>query len=283
MSGREAIEALVARAIADPARRLPATAEELRAMRGAAPFSDELGWLYETACELSAEEFDLFEPALFVDVNRGSEEFGELADLTFFAADFGSGFFAVDAQDLLDLGARAVVRMDRGDTTADALVPCSETLAGFLEALLDGQRPGRGPTLGARAEQRLMDRLGALPDGVEPGPPLDPMAFVTARQERDLYIPIALAEMLERADGLWFGPDRRIFHFAEMHRVPGAEAVVIGSDSKLGTIAVTLGDWQHLPADRLFAYQPGTPPEQGRLLGRTADVIGMWIEEARQP
>jgi hypothetical protein len=282
VSGREAIEALVARAIPDPARRIPASAEELKAMRAAAPFGDELTWLYEATGELSAEQFDLFEPALFVDVNRGSEEFGELADLTFFAADFGSSFFAVDTQDLLDLGAGAVVRMDRGDPTADALVPCSETLAGFLEALLDGERPGRGPTLGARAEQRLMGRLDALPEGVEPGPPLDPMAFVTARQERNLYVPMGLAEMLERADGLWLGPDRRIFRFAEMHRVPGTEAVVIGSDAKLGTIAVTLGDWQDLPADRLFAYQPGTPPEQGRLLGRTADVIGMWIEEARR-
>lgn len=282
MIGREAIAALVARAAPDPAFRVPASPEELAEMKATAPLSDELEWLYETTCELSAEQFDLFEPALFVDVNAEREAFGELADLTYFAADFGSGFFAVDTRDILDLGARAVVWMDRGDPEADALVPCSETLGEFLRALLDGERPGRGPTLGERAEQRLMDKLDALPPEVEPGPPLDPLAFVTAREERDLYVPLPLAALLERSDGLLLGKGRRIFRFRDMQRLPGAEAVLIGSDDRLGSLAVTLGGWQDLPADRLFAFEPGSPPEQGRLLGRTADVISLWIEEARQ-
>lgn len=282
MKGREAIAALIALAVPDAAFRVPASPEELAAMRAIAPLSDELEWLYEMTGELSAEQFDLFEPALFVDVNAEREVFGELADLTFFAADFGSGFFAVDTQDSLDLGPRAVVWMDRGDPVADALVPCSETLGEFLRALLNGERPGRGPSLGERAEQRLMDKLDALPTGLEPGPPLNPEAFVTAREERDLYIPLPLAAMLERSDGLLLGKGRRIFRFRDMQRVPGAEAVLIGSDDKLGSLAVTLGGWQDLPADRLFAFAPGTPPEQGKLLGRTADVISLWIEEARQ-
>lgn len=282
MTARDTLVALIARAAPDARFRVPAGAEALKAMRAVAPMSDELVWLYETTGELSAEQFDLFEPALFIDVNADRAEFGELGELTFFGADFGSGFFAVDTEDLLDMGRRAVVWMDRGDASADALVPCAETLTAFFETLVEGRQVWRAPTLGERAEQRLLDRLKTLPPGVEPGPPLDPEDFVTARQERDLYVPMALAGLLEQTNGLWLGPDRRIFRFAEMQRVPGAEAVVIGTDAKLGTLAVTLGGWQDLPADRLFAFQPGTPPEQGRLLGRTADVIGLWIEEARQ-
>lgn len=282
MSARERIEALVGRAISDASMRLPASPEQLREMRAAAPFTEELTWLYEATSELSGPEFDLFEPALFVDVNLGREEFGELSDLTFFGADFASGFFAIDTQDTLDLGRGMVVWMDRGEPIADSLVPCSDTLAGFLERTFDGERPWKAPSLGELALQRLSDRLEDLPAGIEPGPPLDPMAFVEARQERDFYVPLSIGTVLEHGDGLWFGEGRQILRFAQMERVPGADAVVVGKDSELGTIAVTLGGWQSLPADRLFAFQPGTAPEGGRLLGRTADVIGFWIEEARK-
>lgn len=280
MSGG-AIPALVARAIPEPAKRAPATPDELERMRSVARMTDELVALYALTGELGLDDFELFEPELFIDVNADRDAFDELADLTYFAADYGSGFFAVDPLDRIGLGDTAIVYAQRGDMQADALVPCGDTLALFLEHALGGEQVWKGLTLGARAENRLMARMSDLPSGVEPGPPLDPMAFVDARA-RDLFVPMPLARMLEQANGLWFGPERRIYRFEDMHRAQGAEAVVIGEDAALGQIAVTLGGWRQLPADRLIAYAPGTSPERGRPLGRTADVIAMWIEEMAQ-
>lgn len=280
MSRRDVLIEQVIRAIPDAVHRVPATVSELEQMAAVAPLNDELGWLYEATGELAAEQFDLFEPALFVDVNGDDDALGELAGLSFFAADYGPGFYAVDTDDLVGMGEGVIFLADRGDLSADALQPCAGSLASFLRLLLDGEQPWTGPTLGQRAEQRLLARLSALPPGVEPGPPLDPMAFVTAREDHNLYVPTALAHMLEQSDGLWLGPERQIWRFDQMQRLPGIAAVAIGQDKTLGTIAVTLGGWQDLPADRLFAFSPGGAPEQGRLLGRTADVISMWIEEA---
>ncbi len=280
MSRRDALLEQVVRAVPDPVHRVPATAAEREWMSATAPLNDELDWLYAATGELAAEQFDLFEPALFADVNGDDDALGELAGLSFFAADYGPGFYAIDTDDLVGMGQGAVFLADRGDLSADALRPCAGSLTSFLRLLLDGERPWTGPTLGQRAEQRLMARLSVLPAGVEPGPPLDPMAFVTAREDHDLYVPIALAHLLEQSDGLWLSPERQIWRFDQMQRLPGIAAVAIGQDKRLGTIAVTLGGWQDLPADRLFAFSPGGTPEQGRLLGRTADVITMWIEEA---
>lgn len=270
---------IVARAIPRAADRVPATPDELRDMQAAADMPAALVALYQLTGELYLDGFTLFEPALFVDVNHDREDFGELAELTYFGADQASGFFAVDPFDRIGLGTAAIYWVDRGWMEADAVVPAGDTLTGFLHDVGEGRRPWQGDSLGVRAESRLLDRLDHLPPTVEPGPPLDPMVFVAARAEGKI-VPVALAAMLERSNGLWLGPDRRIFRFEEMERLPAANAVIIGEDKALGRIAVTMGGWQDLPADRMFAFAPGSPPESGKLLGRTADVIGYWIEEA---
>lgn len=275
---RFTIPQLVAKAIPDARDRIPASPEELAEMADVAALTAPLRELYSLTGELGAEDFELFEPELFIDVNAERDEFGELAELTFFAADFGSGFFATDPLDYVGLGRGAIFHAQRGEMIADALVPCDDTLAAFLANVLAGNRVWKGTTLGERAEDRLMARLEHLPDAVEPGPPLDPAEFVKAREE-GLFVPIALANMLERTNGLWFGENRRIYRFEEMRRVPGSEAVIIGEDAKLGKLAVTPGGWRELPADRLVAL-PNDPSGEPLMLGRTADVIGLWLDEA---
>jgi hypothetical protein len=281
MSAALDIAARVTALVADADMLVPASDAELARMRRCAPMNAELEALYGVTGDLGAPQFELFEPQLFIDVNGDDAALGEIHALTFFAADFGSSFFAVDVSDAIGLGEGSVFRADRGDMRADALVHCAYTLADFLRQLAENEGDWAGKSLEAMAEDRLMAAIAELPPTVEPGPPLDPDAFVTAREDRDLYVPWALAAMLEEANGLYFGPQRQIWRFEQMHRVPGAEAVAIGQDAALGTLAVTIGDWQALPFDRMFAFAPGQPPESGRLLGRTADVITHWIKEAR--
>lgn len=279
MTIRDDIMAEVARAIPDPSHRVPADPAMLAQMRRVARWDEQLEALYSITGDMSAEQFDLFEPALFVDVNSDRDSFGELADLSWFGADFGSGFFAIDVGDVVGLGNGAIVRADRGDLTADSLVPVANTLAEFLKALNAGDAVSQGPTLGQRAAKRLEASLNAMPSTIETGPPLDPIAFVEARA-RGVMVPMPLAALLRRANGLLLGEQRQIWPFERMHTVADGGAVAVGEDKKLGVVAVTLGDWQDLPADRLFAFKPGQPPESGQLLGRTADVITRWIEEA---
>lgn len=281
MSALQKIAARLADLVADPGALVPASEHELARMRRCAPMSEELLALYSLTGELSGEQFDLLEPELFIEVNQDDTALGELADLAFFGADFGSAFFAVDAGDLIGLGEGSVYRIERGDMRADAAVHCAYTLDDFLRQLAEGGASWPQQTLGELAEDRLMAAIANLPEGVEPGPPLEPDAFVSARQERNLYVPLPLAAMLEQANGLYFGPDRQIWRFEKMYRLSDAEAVAIGQDARLGTLAVTIGDWQAIPFDRMFAIPEGQAAVNGHLLGRTADVIRFWIEEAR--
>lgn len=169
---------------------------------------------------------------------------------------------------------------DRAVMEADALVPAGENLADFLERLHAGTRPGTGPTLGERAKARMLAALEALPETIERGPPIDYSAFTQAREDRGLIVTWTLADLLLEANGLLLSPQRQIWPFERMTMIAEGGAVAIGEDAALGTLAVTLGGWQDLPADRIFAFSPNTSPENGRLLGRTADVLTRWIEEA---
>jgi len=282
MSLRERIEAAVARFIPDPARRVPAEPDLFAEMRRIAALDEGLEAIYAVTGELSGEQFNLFEPALFIDVNAGTEDSDELAALTWFGADYASGFFGVDTQGVIGLGEGAVFWADRAVMEADALVPAGENLADFLEQLHAGLRPGTGPSLGDRAKARMLAALDRLPESIERGPPIAYSAFTEARGERGLIVTWALADLLLKANGLLLSPQRQIWPFERMTMIVEGGAVAIGEDAALGTLAVTLGSWQALPADRMFAFTPGTAPENGRLLGRTADVLTRWIEEASQ-
>ena len=261
----------------------PATEADLKRMELAAPVPPDLRALYLRDAELFIPGFELFEPAIYEDVNTDRAAYGELSEMVFFADDQAEGFFFIDALDLLGLGAGFIYWVDRGLMGADEVVPIGPSLAEFLAILEEGIDPRMGPTLGQRAIERFAAALEDLPGTVDASPPVDRAAFRKAQEERGLQLTIATGEVLLRANGLYFADaERQIHPLDRMMAVAEGRVAVVGHDPRLGYLGVTRGDWQDLPADRLIAFQDLDHPEDGQILGRFADVLTYWIEEARQ-
>ncbi|WP_404385380.1 hypothetical protein [Caenispirillum salinarum] len=287
MAGRRGppptIDQVIARVVKGAARPQPARPEELARMARIAPMPAELTALYTARFDLAVGPVELLEPPIFEDVNGGRAAFGELADMTYFATDRAEGVFFLDMFGRLGLGPGFVFWVERGLMAADEVVPCGETLAVFLAAVQEGRHPWHAPTLGERALERFRAAAANPPPGVDLRPGIAPIAFVQARRGGGLVVSFALGEILKIADGIHFAASRReIVPFHRMRAVAGGGVVIVGHDPDLGTLGVTQGDWQDLPADRLLACGDPEHPETGRLLGRFADVLTFWIEEVRR-
>lgn len=264
------------------AKGRPASAKEIATMELAAPLPTVLRALYTRDAELFVPGFELFEPAIYQDVNTDRAAFGELAEMVYFADDQAEGFYFLDPRDLLGLGTDYVFWVDRGLMAADEVVPVAPSLAEALDRLASGENPRTEPGLGARALARLSRALDDLPAGVEARPGVDRAEFRRARDERGVHLTFATGEVMAMADGLYFAASGRQIH--PLSRVlPAADQrlAIVGHDPTRGYLAVTRGDWQDLPADRLIAFTDLEHPENGQLLGRYADVLVYWIEEAR--
>jgi len=260
----------------------PASEADLKRMGLAAELPAAMRRIYSRDAELFLPGFELFEPAIYQDVNGDRSAFGELADMVFFADDQSGGFFFLDPADLLGLGASYVYWVDRGLMGADEVVPVGETLADALQTLEGGFDPATALRLGDRALARLKRVLDDLPKNVEARPGADPAAFRAAREERDLHLTFATGQIMALADGFYFtGTGRQIHPLSRVMPAAEGRLAVIGHDPARGYLAVTRGDWQDVPADRLIAFDDYDHPENGQLLGRYADVLAFWIEEAR--
>jgi len=189
---------------------------------------------------------------------------------------------AVAAVWATSLGAGFVFWVDRGTMGADDAVPCGDDLLAFLAAVQSGERPWLAPTLGDRAIERFRQAVESRPESVEVRPGLEGHAFQRALEERDYTVTYATGRILSITDGIYFAKsERRIHPFEQQRGIENGAIAVVGSDPDLGHLGVTRGDWQGLPADRLIAFTDLDHPEHGRLLGRFADVLTFWIEEAR--
>lgn len=262
----------------------PASADDLRRMDAIAPLPPDLRALYQRDAELFREGFELFEPSIYEDVNGDTAAFGELADMIYFADDQAGGFYFTDPGDLLGLGRGFFYWTDRSMMAADEVVPLAEDLSGFLGWLDTGADPRMLPSLGQRAIDRLQTALAARPASVDAAPPVDRAAFRQAREERELVLTRATGEVLLLANGIYFTKVQRQIHGIDrMMPLMDGTIAVVGFDPKLGYLGVTRGDWRDVPADRLIAFPDMDRPEDGQILGRFADVLSFWIEEARQP
>jgi hypothetical protein len=260
----------------------PASERELAGMDRAAPVPATLRALYARDAELFVPGFELFEPAIYQDVNTDRAAFGELADVVYFADDQAGGFYFLDPDDLLGLGAEYVYWVDRGLMAADEVVPVAPSLAEALDRLSAGADPSTEPRLGQRALSRLARALDDLPPGVDARPGVDRAEFRRAREERGVHLTFATGEVMTMADGLYFAASGRQIHpLSSVSPAAEGRLAVVGHDPARGHLAVTRGDWQDLPADRLIAFTDPEHPERGELLGRYADVLTYWIEEAR--
>ena len=278
---RPTLESVLDRILAG-AKGRPADAEELAGMELVAPLPAALRSLYERDAELFVPGFELFEPAIYQDVNADRSAFGDLADMLYFADDQATGFYVLDPGDLLGLGADHVYWVDRALMAADEVVPLAPSLAEALERLAAGVDPTTEPRLGARALARLSRALDDLPAGVDARPGVDPAEFRRARDERGLHLTYATGEVMTLADGLSFAASGRQIHpLSRVQPAADGRLAIVGYDPARGHLAVTRGDWQGLPADRLIAFTDAEQPEAGQLLGRYADVLTYWIEEAR--
>lgn len=265
-----------------PGAGRPASEGDFHQMAQVAPMPAELRSLYRRDAEVFVPGFELFEPAIYVDVNARRDGFGELAEMIFIAEDQASGFYFIDAGDLLGLGPGFVYWVDRARMDADAVVPVAPSLGETLARLERGEIPNLEPTLGQRAIARLAGALDDPPPGVDANPPVQRAAFAQAREARGLILTMATGDVLLLANGINFPTTGQQIHALE-HMTPaaGGGIAIVGHDPALGFLGVTRGDWQNLPADRLIAFGDIDHPERGQLLGRFADVVAFWIEEAR--
>lgn len=282
MTDAPTLDAMLDRLIGGAVAR-PASEAEIRAMSLAAPMPAVLRGLYARDAEIFLPGFELFEPAIYQDVNADRSSFDELAEMVYFADDQSGGFYFLDPGDLLGLGPNYVYWVDRGMMAADEVVPVASTLAEALDRLASGTDPRGEPRLGARALARLARALAELPAGVEARPGADRAEFRGAREKRGLHLTFATGEVMALADGIYFtSTGRQIYPLARVMPAAEGRLAVVGHDPALGYLAVTRGDWQELPADRLIAFTDFEHPESGQLLGRYADVLVYWIKEARK-
>ncbi len=265
------------------AKRVPATDMQLQKMAIATPLPASLRQIYKMDFQLFAPGFELFEPMIFVDVNSDRESFDDLKRMVFFADDQGGGFYFMDPEDLLGLGADFIYWTDRGLMDVDEVVPLADTLAAFLVRAKDGIDPVGEPTLGQSALRRFAEALEKAPASVDAAPGVDPLAFRAALENRGLMLTMTTGDILMRCNGMIFvDTGRKIYPLDQIVSVADGAVAVIGHDPLLGHIGVTLGGWQDLPPDRLLAFHDLDHPENGQVLGRMADVLTFWIKETAQ-
>lgn len=251
-------------------------------MNAVASLPEQLRQLYAFDAELFVDGFELFEPAVYQDVNSDRDEFGELSEMVFFADDQSGGFFFLDSKDQLGLGEGFVCWVDRSMMSADEVIPLAPNVAEFLAILRSGLDIYDHTTLGDKSLRRLFDALESLPADVDARPPIDVDQLAATQQRRRLQVTYATGEILMRANGILFGQSgREFFSLDQMSECADGAVVIVGSDPALGHLGVTRGDWQDLPAERLIAFRDVQHPEDGQVLGRLADVFHFWIAEER--
>jgi|GEM_PF-5114969 len=262
-----------------PAAR-PTTASEFKSMNRIARLTPQLEQVYSEVSELGVGEVEFFEPEIYCDVNNERADFGDLAEMLFFANDKASGFFFIDTLDILGLGAGFVYWTDRGLMGADDVVPCAKDVAAFLADLEAGKKPWLASSLGQRAVERFREAVANAPPELLFRPPVNPDEFSQMREEKGLLIPYLTGEVLWVANGMQLQKgDREIYALAQMKPLQDGHLILFGFDRTLGYLAVSFNGWNNIPDDRLIAFHNYDNPETGQLLGRVPDVLTFWIEQ----
>jgi len=261
-------------------KRQAATAEALARMERVAPLPHPLRKLYERDMTLYTPGFELFEPAIYEDVNRDRGSFGHFEEMVFFADDQSDGFYFLDPSDLLGLGPEFVYWVDRGDMAVDEVVPLAEDLPSFLDWTREGETASNLKPLSARSLERLKLALATPPESVQFGPPIDWSDLRRAQTERQVLLTMTTGRILMMANGMIFTKTgRQIYPLDKIVSIAGGYVALLGHDPSLGHLGVTLGGWQSLPPDRLISFRDETKPEEGQVLGRMSDVLTFWISE----
>jgi hypothetical protein len=256
----------------------PASATDLAQANAVAPLPAPLTQLYLNIDMIRFGDLEPFHIEDYLEVNGLREDFGPLSAAVFVASDLADGWFFVDPGSFMGLAPDFVFWVERGMMELDECVPVAETLIDLFEASASGQHPWRAPPLGDRAVTRLQTRISEAPHVVCHAP-LDPAT-------RGAQITPRVRQILEHSDGFWLEKSGRVFTgFAEITPLHAAQSEMpdahwIGTGPHGVRYATTTGSgWRDLPADRMILIAPDTDPNDGVVLGRTADVWNLWIRQ----
>ncbi len=249
-----------------------------------APVPPAMAALFRRTDLVRFGEVEPFEIAAYIEVNEDRATYDEVASGIYVASDLADGWFFVDPDGFMGLGAGFVFWVERGRFAADDCVPAAESLIDLFEAAADGETPWKAPMLGERALDRLL-RLLRTTSSASCRAPLDPDRL---RAPGQFALPRRLSRILEEANGFRLHLSEREFFGLERIRpvegtgeafgLPGAVWIGEGPDGV--RYAGTCGTgWLGLPADRMIEIRPGANPEDALLLGRTPDVWAAWIRQ----
>ncbi len=273
-------------AVAKGAGREPATPKDIALAERSRAMPDELRRLYLASDGLQLGAVEVFDLDDYADVNGQEDLSQELPGAVFFGSDRADGFVFIDVAGSLGLGDGSVLWTDRSELSVDEAVPCADGLARFLSAVLRGDRPWTGRSIGQRATERLAQTIAAHPDRVDARPGLSDGEVGRICRERGLPAPFGLGDLVRVANGLRIvGSGQELIPIEAMSIAEGSDegAIWVGSAPDGVRFAVTRPGWRGLPADRLIAVPPGGDIEQGVNLGRLAEVVANWIVAEATP